>query len=648
MELRVMSIGTMDNALVDLWRAYSSSSVGTYHPVMQFVAEFLLAEKVIDYIISVKSHPQLIQRSGNIVGFLVVSHRYSERHTDAIWDIISNNQNPRFVTATLAMLRSITTLMEPDQLLYLCSKLYSMPIESYSLDVLRFLHEIYDKLRLRSDEFGSNPMRPWTVCIRIMQDTPPSRDSTTLTMDLHREACAQLETMAGSITQAEREQIYRKCTTYIAERSPKATGAVRAIYLLCAKFSYSDAGLFQQDPDIVRRISEELCAFVKAENSIGSFDLYSTALDYRLEMLCFLILEAPEAIPQDLYYDIWHHTIGQHALDNDVRDKAWNKLTGIVQRSPGNEFCKQLISFYVPKLESAFFTQGLYEFVAAYRFPTMVHVVGTGENAKELIQIPAADLLWRMMMIAPQGTIESRAAELLVRRYVEVDLLRGATVGNLEDAHVALAEKCIGELLANYKTLRHRHIEERSTKSDDNMDISLSDSTSQRAELRFSRTIFFVKLMLEKLRSKPEFSRCRRSESRPKPMEPQTNHGDQIEVTYTASSSTDKKPLVIGTENLVLDLEARLRNMTGFTKLKIFFLGRQLNVEDQMHKQLKECGLARSTHMLVQDASGGNTHHPVFEKSGGRSVFELTILDHFEELFICMDSSDDTSAVVSR
>jgi ubiquitin carboxyl-terminal hydrolase 34 len=125
------------------------------------------------------------------------------------------------------------------------------------------------------------------------------------------------------------------------------------------------------------------------------------------------------------------------------------------------------------------------------------------------------------------------------------------------------------------------------------------------------------------------------------------NCGDDIELTYTASSSTDKKRLVIGTENSVQELEARLCSVTGFSKVNIFFLGRQLNTSAHLQEQMKACGLDRSTHMLVQDASGGETQYPISEGGTGCSIFELTILEHFDELFSCMDSADYTSEMVS-
>jgi ubiquitin carboxyl-terminal hydrolase 34 len=657
MELRVMSIATMDAALVALWKRYNESTAGARHPVMQYFADFLLDEKVVDYIISVDSHPQIISRSGNIVGFLVVTNRYSVAQTDAIWRTISNSQDPRVVSATFTMLRIIMNLMDASDLLYLCSKLFGLAIGSYSLETLRFVYEIYDKLeQKRFYDWKSTDVsaRPWNVSIRIIQDTPPSIESTKLSLDLHHVACQQLEHMAGAVGPQEREQIYTDCARLIADRSPKATGSIRALHIFCSKGTYSEASFFRQHPDISRQILEELCFFVKSQNQQGYYPLYPEALNYRLEMLRFLVLRALDSIPADLYSDIWDHIIGKYALNNQIRDQAWLKLAEIVKLQPDNGFSKQLISAYVPQLEPEFFTQGMFDFVASYNFPITRQKVSTGEG--ELLQIRGADLLWQLVMTAPQGTIENRAAELLASRYVEIDRSQKVTVQELENAHVALVEKCTAELLSAYRSLRgvsaggpseREHVD--AGEYQEPMEITTSDSARQQIELRFCRTALFEKLLLRTIRTKPEFCRARPSESDSDVQlsEPTPNHGDIIQIRYNGENTANKQALSIGTENTLQDLETRICDATGFTKVNLFYSGQKLNVSENAEAMLSEFKLAPNAFLLVQKAAGSQTRQPLSDDRTGCSVFETAVLNHFEDLFSCMDSDDRISAVVS-
>jgi ubiquitin carboxyl-terminal hydrolase 34 len=419
MELRVMSIGTMDGALVDIWREYNSATdAGTHHPVMQYLAEFLLHERVTDYIISVDSHPQIIQRSGNIVGFLVVTHRYSERQTDAIWNTISHSQDPRVITATLTLLRGIINLMDFPELVYLSTKFYDLPIEKYNLDILRFLRDTTDRLKSKWYDWSScdYKARPWNIAIRIIQDTSPNRNYNKLSNSLHTEASEQLRYLTSMVGPEERREIYSNCASHVENRSEKATGSVCAVQIICAQANSSDVAFFKRDLVIVRHFLEELCSFVEAENQQGDFPLYATALIYRLDFLRFLVQRAPEAIPVDLYQPIWDHTVGKHALNNDFRDMAWGRLSELLKTKPDSGFCAQLISDYVPCLDPAYFTLGLYSFVASYRFPTSRQVLITSEGEQSLLQIRGEELLWRMILDAPSGM-----SRILILRWAWLD-----------------------------------------------------------------------------------------------------------------------------------------------------------------------------------------------------------------------------------
>ncbi|KAF2270231.1 hypothetical protein CC78DRAFT_574360 [Lojkania enalia] len=640
MELRVMSIGTMDNALVEIWREYNISDAGTNHPVMQYLADFLLHERVIDYIISVDSHPQLISRSGNIVGFLVVTHRYSERQTDAIWNTVSNSPDPRVVTATMAMLRGIVSLMDVPELLYICTKLYDLSIDSLTLDVLRFLREVVPKISNRFWDWGTtlHKARPWNVCIRIMQDTPPNRNSTKLTTSLHNEACEQLRMLSQFPPADERRQIYRDCAAHITNGSEQATGSVRAICILCAT-GYNDFNFFKENLDITRQIIEELCSFVKGERQLESHSNQTLALQYRLELLHALVHRVPESIPKDLYQEIWNHLVGKWALNNYVRDLAWSKLSEIIRYKPDNQFCKELVSNYIPQLEPEYFTTGLYEFVASVTFPTIRRCVTTKEGDKTLLQIPGADILWPMILTAPRGTIEDRSARLLASRYIEIAAKPSVSLAEVEEAHIALVERCTEEILSSYKIIRGGPNREKSAvTTSDGMDIVLSEDALQQTELRFGRTLLFEKLLLTLIRTKPEFNRSRRADSKVEALEPEAPSSEPVEIRYSAGS--EKQSVWIGKENTLNDLYTRLCYATGYTKINLFSSGQRLNVGENGYKKIAELQLGRGGLILVQKAPGSEATMPLADGSASCSVFEATILKHFEELFACMDSDD--------
>ncbi|KAL1605199.1 hypothetical protein SLS60_004743 [Paraconiothyrium brasiliense] len=644
MELRVLSIGFMDNSLVELWREYNGTPLSTGHPVMQYLADFLLHERVVDYIISVDSHPQLISRSGNIVGFLVVTLRYSNAQTDAIWSTISHSSDPRMVSATMTMLRGIYNLMTEAAQLYLCSKMYELPIESYTLDILRFLKDLAPKLLHREKDWSeiTSEARPWNVCIRVLQDTSPGPESTKTSTALHHEAAEQLRTMVNYISREERHQLLRECALLVASKSPKATGSLRAIYILTSIFHYGESSFFQDNVDVVRDILQEMCAFVENEKDMA-FDTEMTALQYRLELLTLIIHQACQAIPADLYQPIWDHLIGKHAHTNHRRDMAWSKFLEAVKFKPDNEFCKELVTICVPRLDPLYYTPGMFDFVASYRFPTTRRVFTTQEGTKTLLQIRGADLLWAMILSAPPQTIEDRAARLLASRYLEIDASEGVTLDELEVAHVALVEQCIDELLSVYKTLR---AERTATKPNvDQMHITISPATTQQNEQRFARTLLFLKLLLNMIRSKPEMNRSKRSDSKVEPLDMELPFGEPIEVKYSSPVTNAKETLIIGSENNLQDLYDRLCQATGYTKLNLFAKGQRLGVLEKADVKIADLGLG-GQQLLVQKAPGAEVSQPIFDPSGNSSIFETTLLSHFDELFACMDADDYISFVI--
>jgi ubiquitin carboxyl-terminal hydrolase 34 len=363
MELRVMSIALMDTTLVELHRELCNEDTSTEHPVLQYVADFLLRGRVVDYIISVDSHPQLISRSGNIVGFLVVTHRWVDSQADAIWNTVANSPDPRVVTATMTMLRSIINLMVPTDLLYLCLKLHDLPLESYTVDILRFLHPLAQYLSKKASSMDldtrSANARPWNVCIRLIRDTAPSRESTKHTADLHIEAADQLHTLAATVPLEERHEIYRHCVQHIAERSKAATGSVRVISILSSATLPADLPFLQNSSELSRQVFEELPSFVKAEMQDGAHPFQLKALSYRLELLTLLIHRPCPDISASACNDVWDHVVGEYALSNAARDSAWAQFLGVVRAFPNNGFCKLLISSYVPNLDSRFYTQSM-------------------------------------------------------------------------------------------------------------------------------------------------------------------------------------------------------------------------------------------------------------------------------------------------
>jgi ubiquitin carboxyl-terminal hydrolase 34 len=515
------------------------------------------------------------------------------------------------------------------------------------MDILRFFRVLTASLvennnnNIHSIEYdGRGPTaRPWNVCLRVIRHTAPSRASNKNTMDLHFEALDQLRCLTVAISSDERHSIYRECAQQIAEDSDKATGNYRIICLL-AQYSHADDALFFRDnQSLMRAVLQEIPEFVVKEAQTGAHTYQSQALHQRLDFLRVTISHPAMTVPSDLFETLWDHIVGGKALSNDARDLAWQLLLSGIKASPEDEFCKQLVSSYLPTMDAQLYTPGLFEFVASYNFPTTRQTIQTEQGNDTLLQIPGASLLWPIVLSAPAGTIEGRAARLLATRYVKVIESEGILLQEVEKAHIALVEQCMHRLRTAIEALPKQ-----AGAGTDAAGLDSNDAKVQHtSEVHVERILLFQKLLLECVRLRPEFNRGRRADSKVDAMDTDVPFGDAITVRYQCGN--DRQSVTMASDHTLDDLYRRLCHTTGFTKLNLFARGQRLKVFEDPALKLSEVDLGGQ--VIVQRADGAELTRPLPELAAGSSVFETAIVKHFDELFAWMNSADTTSYLVS-
>ena len=651
MGLRVMSIAAMDTSLVEIWREFNSVGPSCSHPVMQYLADFLSRGRVAEYIVGVDSHPQLISRSGNIVGFLVVTHRWTDEQADAIWKTVATSLDHRVVTATMTVFNSITNLMKPTDHLYLCSKLYALPIERYTIEILRFLRELTGKLIQSPESFDydsrGETVRPWNVCIRLIRDTAPCRKADKSLIDMHNEVLDQFRYLTAMIPTDERHHIYKESAEQIADHTLDATGNFKVIGMLLQSPDPTDTSFLEEKQWLMRSVLEEIPAFVTKEAEGGLYPSLRTALHYRLDILRLSITREGISIPTDLHVTLWDHTIGHRALSDDARNVAWSLLSMAYREAPKNDFCRELVSSYIPTMSPSLYTTGLFEFVSKYRFPTTRQRPQSSNDDDDdddddddvPLQIPGADILWPIVLSAPSGTIEDRAARLLASRYVQSVDGRDILPSEFADAQVALADKCMQELRNAIASHSGRSHTNSNAKSSDEESVRIQQLT----ELRVSRILLFQKMLLELVRLRPEFNRGGRVDSKVEAMDTDMPIGDAITVKYQCGN--DRQSVTLGADHTMDDLYRRLCHATGYTKLNLFAKGQRLKAFEGSPIKLSEFDFGGQ--VIAQRADGAETTKPLPDPVNSTSRFELAILKHFEELFAWMDCDDVISSQVS-
>lgn len=111
------------------------------------MVDFLLKNKVVQYLLGPDSHLELIRRSASIVGFLVVTDTITEDLLDSLWQPVVDNKDPRIVQATLAMHRDMMPSMGTDMFVQLCAKVTRLPLSVFDHTLVDFVSTLLEYLR---------------------------------------------------------------------------------------------------------------------------------------------------------------------------------------------------------------------------------------------------------------------------------------------------------------------------------------------------------------------------------------------------------------------------------------------------------------------------------------------------------------------
>ena len=176
--------------------------------------------------------------------------------------------------------------------------------------------------------------------------------------------------------------------------------------------------------------------------------------------------------------------------------------------------------------------------------------------------------------------------------------------------------------------------------SDDTIPI-ISDAIRHEKEGRCRRIILFQKLLLERLRQKPEFNRAKRAYSKIDEMD--IPYGDAITIRFQCANG-DRQAVSMGPDHTVDDLYRRLCYVSGYTKLNLFAKGHRVDVAAQAEEKLSDVDFGGQ--LLLQRAPEAKITRPLSGSVAGSSVFESTVTKYFDELFSLMDSNDTISQLV--
>ncbi|KAL8651279.1 MAG: hypothetical protein Q9226_004773 [Calogaya cf. arnoldii] len=640
MEIRIQGVESMQRALVEIHHLYIQEvHITQWHPVVLFLSDFIIDNKLIDYLIGVESHPRLIRSAGNIVGFLIVTHRYTETESDKIWDTVKTSRDPGVVGAVLHMLPNIFNISDYPLLLYLVGKLSEIPLSAWDANMTVYAESLFQHMTLkwRGLKRGFMDGLPFHCCIRLMREASVYSSSA-----FHKRRSIYLfanHTLEALLrfgpSDQDRLRIYQDCIRHIAGRTPLATGSICIINTLLRHDTKMDISTLAKEYGLVGLVITEL-EHITAKMSEAPQDqrCFDECMAARLALLQNVVAFSPDSLDAGDGWRLWDVMVGSKAPNDLTRDAAltmlFNATNNLKSRNP---FVNACISEYLPRLAPLFFTKNILYFVNQF-IKVRSPLIQTEQDAESSqLNKAAVDMLWRIALFAPPDTVEREAKELLVLTYLDSPKTPGAPKAAIERMHVEVVERCVRQL-TNAASRLKSFTDGTSSGEDEPMVIVASDKEVRSQRFLFSRSLLILKELFDRIRIHPSYSPVPSAHSQIQ-SDVEEIKGVPITIRYQPFSGGITRPigsLQVGDLEKVQDLTQRFGALTGFAKFTTIVGGQKLDLNECCDLTLRETRLHDKGLFLVKKIHGSEII-PDLTQARVLKPLETEVMGYFSEFY---------------
>lgn len=648
MEIRVQGVETMQLELVDAFRKYvQPSRLGGAHPVAQFLSDFLLTNKLVEYFVGVESHSQLIGRCPNIVGFLVITNRYTEATSDAIWKAVATSQDSRIVDAILAMLQGILHLSQYPTVLYLTRKLDELPIHAFDPSMIMYSDRLLDRLKLTWRDQRSEmrmDMPPYNLCIRLVRQSAAEESLPYhKKREINQFALGQLQhLLALGPSDADRKHIYEECINDVACRTRFSSGSISALNALLRHNPEQDIRSLSRHSDLTNLIIEEFAHIIETEpRSTSASHTLDERLTVRLELLQSIIIHIPDTISPESGQRLWNVMFGPRALSDRARNSAWHML-GRASRVCVTENCfiDRCISEYLPQLNPLFITMGILSFVEQVTQYESRLAHSRANEEQHQIRTIGAELLWHLSLVAPPDTIEHKTIYMLVALYLDSPRIQFTSQVDIEAMHIELVERCIRQLIGAASKLR-AFTDGTSSGEDEPMVIVASEGEIQVQRLNFTRSLLVLREFVQGVRCRPLHSPFPPARLQV-PRDVEHIKGDTIRIRYQSFSggtNTGIHSIDVGELETIGDLSHRLVKLTGFSRFIAIAGGQRIDLISSSQLTLRDMKFDQKGLLIIKKAHDAESL-PDLGPAPKLRPLEVEVMEHFSELYELLDMEE--------
>ncbi|KUI62723.1 hypothetical protein VP1G_09840 [Cytospora mali] len=631
MQLRLTAAQLMCGDLVRIFKEHQGHG-GDYsqQPLLRHFSDTLLRSGVVAYILGPTCHPEVTTMSANIVGFLFASHTFSEEHMDFMWQTVTTCQISGVSEALVAMLINIAQYFTTTDLLSVCRKLQSVPIEAFNPNMRDLCTAVMQHLTTKQE--GLQELLPHSLMFRLLRESSaPGPPFYQVIQKWASHTIPQLLRYGPSYE--DKSLLYQECLKDITQKTCYTLGSLHGLSLLCRPVA-RELQLLTSQYDLPRLLVDELENAIAIKQDVGVAHVISGPENApRLELLISVICHEPDAIIGDLGAKLWELLVGKRAASQEDRDCAWHCLSKALKSHRENQFLKICFDEYLPTLPPQSLCPGALDFV----LQKILHIVNaqdsvTLDDDDESGDRSAIEHLWRIILTAPSGTIEVRAIMSLVQDvYVESRCIQSFSKHRARKVHLALVNRCMKQLCSAARQLTT------STEGDmdedaDSMAVTVDGYEGSDHKTIFSRSLAILRQFHKVYQQTPQFSTPdMRSLILPEKNDVQGDSAELKFQSFDGDTQTEVKPLTIGRRNTAGSLLAGIRDATGFDNYRLYYKGQAFTPSEQdICKSLDDLQIHNGLILVKRESDAAD--HPVHVRPGASPV-EVEIMRHFEELW---------------
>jgi ubiquitin carboxyl-terminal hydrolase 34 len=666
MELRVIGADTMSTDLVTFYTEHGNGEIRCRPIPMEFkcVAQLLLDEGMVEYMVGVSSHPQVMSRSGNIIGFLVITDNFTTEKADMVWEKLSKSEDPRITAALLFALNTVfRNLTELDEEVYLCKQLVQSPIPFLVAEAYSCLATVFGKLRSRAMHltFENEQLASIVIaCLQLMIQCAETHPPTQITKNIREEANNLLSVIARDLPDGLRQQIYKDWVARIEKRDSSEVIYMQAILTVVQYNPDKDLKYLANELQLTRIAMESFESFVQTWKSVissgkGDKQREGEELGYRLSLILKLLETCPESASSEVYMTFWDYLVGRNALNNMTREYAWKELAKLADdpRQSRREALDSLYEVLLPTIRPENFTPSFIACAEKLARLKIRDVKPTDEGAEGVLRLPGVDLMWRVMLMAPEGSGEDIAIKFLANIWMSKTIER-FTNESIETNHRTVVRLCIKRMNQAYNFMYSQNSENGITSPGGSESMDTTDPEKCNYEERaFSRCAAFLRTLMMYIRSRPEMIRPLPQIPVPDVNESGVINGEPLTIKYQVYPAEGgqlgaMKEMVVGDLETRQELHQRVCQLAGFSKFKLIWGGMVLNLLEKPMETLRDFKAEnRNLMMIKQDAPNPmEDHHASSHAALAKTVFDREVLNEFETLYKFMDSEDGASNAV--